>query len=225
MNKINALIIGFFACLSLAAQHEPIREFSVSECIDDRYLLLECVEYEGDSVVCQGDSILMYTPIKFMFGPVPEELDTLSVLAQSMVLDGINEPRIYNESIAHDIIRFSWFRDTLPVFYRIEKTASSIHLSYKRTSGSFDVEVGEIIEEKSIEISEANYNKIISTLQKGNYWDMDEIALLFPRTLLIETHLDGEYYFINWAYSDIAMTQKHRKILNCIDFMDRLLKI
>ncbi len=199
---------------------DPIldQKFSFSYNIKHDWLIgTRCYKY-NDLVKCNRDSILMYTPIKYFYNKkIPKIQDTLSILGYSNVLRGINEPKIYNNSIYSDcdIIRFSWFKDTSPVFYRIEKKKENISVTYKKTTGISDIDVGKIIIDTTYSITEKTFKKIVKLLENGSYWNMDNTFVILPRDILIESYINNQYYYINKNIKEIENNNIHRKILKC----------
>lgn len=192
--------------------------------IDDWYISKTCDKYDNDSIICKLDSVLMYTPIKYFLDKnKPVEEDTLSILGYSSVLREINEPKIYNNRFDFNILRFSWFRDTLPVFYRLEIKGDKIQLIYKITNGNFDVPSGKILSEKTMDVAQKDYNKLMQVLEKGNFWDMDTKFTNRTRNVLIESYIDNKYYFINKDMEDIKINPQNRHLMDCFKLLASLI--
>jgi hypothetical protein len=224
MDRLSILIITIGLTLNLHGQ-KAVENISYDySVINDWYISTSCDKYEDNSVKCKTDSVLIYTPIKyFIDNSSPTEEDTLMVLGYSTILNEIEEPKIYNQDFESDILRFCWFKDTLPVFYRIEKLNNEIKLTFKQTTGNFDINTGEIITNEKINISQKDYDKLIKTLESGDYWGMDTGFRIVGRTVLIESYLDNKYYFINKDWVDIKYNKTNKKILKCFDLLEKMI--
>lgn len=224
MNKLGILIIAMGLTLNLHGQ-KAVENISYDySVINDWYIYTSCSRYEDNSVKCKTDSVLIYTPIKYFINNTPTEEDTLMVLGYSTILKEIEEPKIYNTAFESDMLRFCWFKDTLPVFYRIERLNNDIELTFKKTTGNFDINTGEIITNRKIKITQKDYDKLIKILKSGNYWGMDTDFRIVGRNVLIESYLDNKYYFINKDWMDIKYNKTNKKILKCFDLLENMIE-
>jgi hypothetical protein len=221
------LIIGLLIILSVFSVNGQrfVKNISYKySVINDWYIDKSCDKYDNDSIICKTDSVLIYTPIKYFLDEnKPVEEDTLSILGYSSVLREINEPKIYNNRFDYSILRFSWFRDTLPIFYRLKIKGDKIQLNYKITNGNFDFPSSKILTEKTIDITLKDYNKLMQILEKGNFWGMDTKFTIATRNVLIESYIDNKYYFINKDMEDIKINPQNRHLMDCFKLLGRLI--
>lgn len=155
---------------------------------------------------CNIDSILIYTPIKyFNHKDKPAKEDTLTVVDYSTILYEIGEPKIYGTNKNDDILRFIWMSENEVDIYYLVNKQSEISLNYKKVILNENTEV---VNDTTLVISSINYDKVLKILQKGRLWEIDENVKISPRNILIETFLDGQYFFLNKNSKEIEMTNK-----------------
>ena len=97
MTRLIILIFGFGFISNVFGQkivENVSYEYSV---INDWYIYTSCDKYEYNKIICETDSVLIYTPIKYYADTYPSEYDTLfGNLGYSTILNEIKEPKIYN---------------------------------------------------------------------------------------------------------------------------------
>lgn len=166
------------------------------------------------------DTVRLYTPIRNIDG---NELDTLLVVEYSKALFDLGEPMIFNSSFKgqNDVIRLSWFKDTIPVIYRIEKQAEDIRLTKKESYGSYFSKLTDSVETSSYNLSNKQYKLIVKKLIDNSYWSLELDAIMIPRDIIIETKINGDYHFIN---TDNIALQKNRKLFSIFTYLDKLSK-
>lgn len=168
------------------------------------------------------DTIILYTPILNIEGT---ELDTLHAVQYSEAFQKLGEPLIYRgiQDDQMDLIRLAWFKDTIPVVFRIEKKDDSIKLIKKKSYGSkfFNINSVETI---NVKLSGKEYEKILKKLSDADPWSMNPDSEFWPPDVLIETRIDGNYHFINEDNMAIRKDKKYSKIFKLFSYLDNLKK-
>jgi hypothetical protein len=161
----------------------------------------------------------LYTPVKNFEGT---ELDTLLAIEYSAALKDFNEPIIYNNLKEINFTRITWFRDTIPVLYRLEKTNEAIILIKKKSFGSYFSNISDSIISDSIKLTIKEYKKIQQKLSNCKYWSMNLKTEMIPRNIIIETKIDNNYHFINKDEISINNDKNYKKLFNLIEYLDHL---
>ncbi len=169
---------------------------------------------------CNVDSILIYTPFKYFSDEnKPNKEDTLSVVDYSALLHKLGEPKIFGTNTENDILRFILISKYEVDIFRLSKKQEVISMNYKNIMLTEDMKV---TNDTTCVISLKAYYKLIKKLHKGNYWELNKSVAISPRNILIETLLNGQYYFLNKNSKEIELENK--ELLKIFPFLKRLIK-
>jgi hypothetical protein len=187
-----------------------------------RYCFLEdsCfLFYKGKcDTICYYDTTEHYFFNRNLYnGDTINIIDEITITDFSKILKHFNEPNLWADKDTSSIIyRFSYFRDTLPIFYRIEKRNNIAVLFKKISNGNF-IYTDSIISEKTTIISDNQWSKLHRII---NYQDIykpkKKFMLIFP-DLLIEIKIKDNYQFIYLNYSEWEITKSVRKQIRKIE--------
>ena len=89
-------------------------------------------------------------------------------------LFSMKEPLLFNRKTKKQIYRFTWLRTfDKPVAIKIEKDKNQYTLFWKMLSGAGGYKPGELIVEKSKELSEKEWLNFIELVEKADFWNME----------------------------------------------------
>jgi hypothetical protein len=211
-----SLLVSLFVSNSFA-QNAAVSSYGYSKIENDFY-------FDFDSSGNKIDSILMYTPIVFFTKGPHDDTDTLFLLSLSDGLEDLHEPLIYKSS-GNDCLRFAYFRDTLPIIFRINKLEDNrFVIKRKISNGSTPIDVGIIISSDSAYIGQKQFTKILQLLEKGSYWNFPTDQITATPNILVETLLNSKYSFITGDSNELRWNPRTRSVYKCYEYLNKLFR-
>jgi len=165
------------------------------------------------------DSLILYTPIQRSLNP--DEIDTVFSLVYTEALREFKEPRIYQASNNNIYLRLIWFRDSLPVMYRIEKD-DSIRVICKISNGAYN-HIRSIKTQDTVIITKRELDKLEKLINKSKLRTFCSYRTSF-RSIQIEDLFDKKYHYNCFEYLDLSTTKDKRQVQSCFNYLNKLFK-
>lgn len=131
-------------------------------------------------------------------------------------LRALNEPLIFDQK-NDTIYRFTWLRTFHhPVAIRVQKNKNKIQLTWKMSNGAGGYSPGELVVDKTTELSTAEWKEFQKLIDKIEYWDMptneqSDITGTDGSQWIIEGVQNGKYNVVdrwtprNSTYQELGM--------------------
>ncbi len=181
----------------------------------------EYMFYKGKcDTICWNDTIDLFTNILNIYyaDSLDEFFETQFI---SLNLELMKEANFTATKSNSELLRFSFFRDTLPITVTIEKFQDQISITKKVFSGDFwspELEIDKMSET----ISEKKWSKLYERFQTViDFEPKEEFLCGFPN-LLIETLINNNYSCLYLHRNEFTIDKKTRKSIKRIE---RILKI
>ena len=135
----------------------------------------------------------------------------------SKALKTINEP---NLSISTDtstiVMRFSFFKDTLPIICKLEKDRDKIIFYKKICNGQF-ININSILSESSKQIKQRDWEGTLNLFMTFLQWEHKEKFILLKPDLLVELKTNKNYSYIYLNRNELLMSKDIRRLLHKIE--------
>lgn len=172
-------------------------------------------------VHCYGKMFSMFFPLKYTSTADTNRIDTLEFLEIYDGLSQFKEPILWKTTNVDSTIRISFFRDTIPIVYRFEKSNGSYQIIKKKgTCGTWFWDINKNISIEYLTCSQKKLNKIVRNLKQI----IDKHKSGYPirtlgKNIVIEICKDGYEYAItdDLILSLLKLDRKFKRTLNLIE--------
>lgn len=213
-------------------------KYSINE---TRYPLAQISRYLNDNLIIQNNehcdiSQEIYFPLK-LFVNFHEGWETdfkYNVIQAvdrgifyidwySKHLKALQEPILFNQSTEKQIFRFTWLRSFHnPIAIRLEKSNDNVILYWKLCSGAGGYEPGDLIINRSKELSSKEWNEFNSMIKQSSFWSsksvVNEILGIDGAQWILEGINMGNYQVVDrWTPSENDFKKCCLYLLNMTD--------
>jgi hypothetical protein len=184
--------------------------------LDKEYLF-----YKGKcDTICFNDTIELYTEILNLYDA--DSLDEFfNIQFISHGLKSMKESNLTSIKNNNEILRYSYFRNKLPITVKIEKYQDKITITKKTFSGEFwtpELELNRV----SKVISKRKWRKLHQEFLKIIDFEPKEKFIVYYPNLLIEAYIDKIYSSIYLERCEWTLNRKARKSIKKLERMLRI---
>jgi hypothetical protein len=165
---------------------------------------------------CYFDTTELYFTDRSLY-KIDSTEELFYIVGISKALKIFDEPNLCSLSDTSSIfLRFSFFRDSLPLIYRLDKQSNNITLHTKICNGKF-IFPDSIVINNSSPIDSHDWEHLYNDFLVLKNWKPKEKFILLMPDLLIEMKKGKDYSYIYLNHDELTLTRDIRKVLRRIE--------